>query len=56
VLQTAAVIGRELREPVLRQVADLPASELAARYGPRRRRVLYEAALYRRSSTPSSTR
>jgi adenylate cyclase len=47
VLQTAAVIGRELREPVLRQVADLPASELAAAVQAlAASEFLYEAALY----------
>jgi class 3 adenylate cyclase/tetratricopeptide (TPR) repeat protein len=47
VLQTAAVIGRELREPVLRQVADLPASELAAAVQALvAGEFLYEAVLY----------
>ncbi|HJW66844.1 MAG TPA: adenylate/guanylate cyclase domain-containing protein, partial [Gaiellaceae bacterium] len=47
VLQTAAVIARELREPVLRQVVDLPEGELAAALQALvASEFLYEVALY----------
>ncbi len=57
VLQTAAVIGRELPEPVLRQVAELAASELAAAVQSLvAREFLHEAVLYPEVEYPSSTR
>jgi class 3 adenylate cyclase/tetratricopeptide (TPR) repeat protein len=47
VLQTAAVIGKEFAEPVLRRVADLPQAELTAALAAlARAELVYETALY----------
>ncbi len=47
VLQTAAVIGKEFTEPVLRRVVDVPEADLAAALAAlTRAELLYETALY----------